>query len=309
MAGISTTGPINFSNLRNEFGGPQSSQRVRLSEYYRNGRVTPNNTFVPSEGEISLGDYYDTFRTLSKEEVYDIFKNTNYTANRNIFFSKQTFGRGMETSNGMAFSQILSPSFRYATSVTGTYTWPNLQDNFKRFSWITVLVRNYGSVAQEVSNITYNGQNYQTSLISNANLFLQHKLSYVQINTGYDPLSLKNISVTYLKSSRNNENLQEFYVLPGKWNAIFNSTSSSDINCGSVIRGDFAVSMATRGTDRSEPTVGNYYGTDFTEVMRRTSHWYSNTGVRISIVDSPGNLFFSTAGRVSNSAVFRLEIV
>ena len=52
---IPSTGPISFSQLRNEFNG---TNPVIISDYYRNGGlVGGNNTNVPTSGTISISDF------------------------------------------------------------------------------------------------------------------------------------------------------------------------------------------------------------------------------------------------------------
>lgn len=69
--------PIKISQIQTEFGG---NAPTSLSEYYRNGLyTTPNNTNVPTSGEISMSDFYSAYRGY--QVLIDFYReasNTNY---------------------------------------------------------------------------------------------------------------------------------------------------------------------------------------------------------------------------------------
>jgi hypothetical protein len=302
------SGIISIQDIKNEFNDTRT--QVALGDYYRGGPfVTPNNGSVPTGGLISLNNFRGAFRTLSNEEVYNIFRSANRAANRNLLFSRTSIAQGFEGNTSTSFASVSSHIYRYANPVSGTLTWPALADNFKRLSWITVVARNYGFGAGFVSSIVYNGQSYPMTLISNFGLIRGHSLSFTQINTGYNPLEGRSISASYSKASSNNENLQELTVFPGKWDLLRQVASGGgNYGCGSVQRGDLAITMRAGFGDGFVTGAGNYSGVSFTEVLRRDSRWYSNTGNRTALVESNGTLNFANDG-TGHTSIFRLSVV
>lgn len=61
---IKKTGPIDFQDIIDEFGG---TDEAKLSEYYKGGRVpfSPLNANVPTSGAISLSDFYGATNVVS----------------------------------------------------------------------------------------------------------------------------------------------------------------------------------------------------------------------------------------------------
>jgi len=58
---LPASGTITMLDIQTEFGGPASP--IQLSSYYRGGAyVTPNNTSVPTSGQISLSNFYGAFK-------------------------------------------------------------------------------------------------------------------------------------------------------------------------------------------------------------------------------------------------------
>ena len=53
---LPNSGSISLADIQNEFGG---SNPIGINEYYRNGSyVTPNNTNIPTSGQIDFNDFY-----------------------------------------------------------------------------------------------------------------------------------------------------------------------------------------------------------------------------------------------------------
>jgi hypothetical protein len=302
------SGIISIQDIKNEFNDTRT--QVALGDYYRGGPfVTPNNGSVPTGGLISLNNFRGAFRTLSNEEVYNIFRSSNRASNRNLLFSRTSVAQGFENNTATAFDSVSSHVYRYANPVSGTLTWPALADNFKRLSWITVVARNYGFGAGFVSSIVYNGQSYPMTLISSFGLTRGHALSFAQINAGYNPLEGRSITASYSKASSNNENLQELTVFPGKWDLVRQvSVGDGNYSCGAVQTGDLAFTMRTAFGDGFLPATGNYSGVAFTEVLRRNSRWYSNSGHRTALIESNGTLSFANEG-AGDTSIFRLSVV
>jgi hypothetical protein len=60
---LPASGTITLADIQTEFGG---SNPIGLNEYYRNGAyVTANNTGVPTSGQISVSNFYNTVRLFS----------------------------------------------------------------------------------------------------------------------------------------------------------------------------------------------------------------------------------------------------
>ena len=52
---LPNSGSISLADIQNEFGG---SNPIGINEYYRNGSyVTPNNTNIPTSGQIDFNDF------------------------------------------------------------------------------------------------------------------------------------------------------------------------------------------------------------------------------------------------------------
>ena len=57
MPRLPDSGALNMNDIAGEFGGTTPHS---LNEYYRNGGfTTSNNTSVPTDGAISIGDFFD----------------------------------------------------------------------------------------------------------------------------------------------------------------------------------------------------------------------------------------------------------
>ena len=89
---LPASGTITLADIRDEFGPPynagsNSINSVGLNEYYRGGLyVTSNNTSVPTDGEISLSNFYGAAKefwvTISSNvqnaNLYDIVLNAGW---------------------------------------------------------------------------------------------------------------------------------------------------------------------------------------------------------------------------------------
>lgn len=56
---IKASGSLALSEIQAEFGG---SNPIGLAEYYRNLLVSPNNTGIPTSGQISIGQFYNAVK-------------------------------------------------------------------------------------------------------------------------------------------------------------------------------------------------------------------------------------------------------
>lgn len=57
---LQTSGPISFSDIRDEFD-PFNTSAIELSRYYRGGLLVPNtpaNANIPLSGPIALSNFY-----------------------------------------------------------------------------------------------------------------------------------------------------------------------------------------------------------------------------------------------------------
>lgn len=63
---IQASGAITLQDIEDEFGGTGS---ISLSEYYRGGAVTSNNTSVPTSGTISLSNFYGALKRVTSLSI------------------------------------------------------------------------------------------------------------------------------------------------------------------------------------------------------------------------------------------------
>lgn len=74
---IQASGAITLQDIEDEFGGTGS---ISLSEYYRGGAVTSNNTSVPTSGTISLSNFYGALKRVTSLSIVN-HANTNGDTN------------------------------------------------------------------------------------------------------------------------------------------------------------------------------------------------------------------------------------
>lgn len=291
---LPTSGSISLTAIQTEFGG---TSPTGINEYYNGGSyVTGGNPTIPAAGAIAMDDFYGTRRLSSLAEIIAAMKNTNYAVVRNFLLSRTSFADGLETNTALAMSYSTSASYRYATSVTGNVTWPTSYtaafEALQNISYITIVIRNAGSGAVVVPSVNVNGISRATTTLFSGTTQISHRISYVQVPVNANPFSGLSISATFTKSSSNNENLQEIYILPGRWNPLTPVSGNTTLSVAVQAR-DIAIGFSAGAEDAFYPTKGNFSGPVFTEIIRRTSRWYDNTRMRYAITDAAGTLSFS----------------
>jgi hypothetical protein len=291
---LPASGAISLGDIQTEMGG---ANPISLNEYYYNGGYTSlNNTGVPSSGTISLSNFRSTYKTFTNAEIFAIMNSGNYYAYRNQLTSAISFGSGLETNTAQSFD-VSGPNNRYSTSVSASYTWST--SAFAKLSYITVVIRNFSITNSFVTSVVYNGTTYATASVNNASTMFDNRVSYVQIPIGYGTFDTGTLSVTYNKTSNNSVNGQEMYILPGKWNLVYNannaaSTTNNAITLA-VFANDFVMGLRARPIDNSNISSGTYSGATYNTVMNRESHWYYNYGVRNVMATSTANITFTPA--------------
>lgn len=306
---ISSSGPITLNDIQNEFGG---ANPINLDEYYLNGPyVTPNNTGVPTSGQISLSSFYGTYKTSTVSSVVLALRTSaNYSTVRNQLFSKTSYAGGMETSTATTFNDMSSATYRYSTSVTYTRTWPtSFGTAFAPMiatSGITVIMRNV-SAGSLTNSLTVNGVGRSLTDVFNGSLgYTNGRISYAVIPLGYNGIAGVTISATFTKGSSNSDNLQELFVIPGRWTAYWATSVTSGLTAGTVptvAANDLAFAIRV-GTIDAFLQDGTFGGTaSRSTIMGRHSAWYTDTSSYVVATTSSGSLSF-TPGRygITNSS-------
>lgn len=306
---ISSSGPITLSAIQAEFGG---ANPISLNEYYRNAAyVTPNNTGVPTSGQISMSSFLGTYKTSTVSSVVAaLYNSANHATVRNQLFSRTSWGFDMEVNTATSFNDSSSASFRYATSVGYTRTWPtSFGAAFAPMiatSGITVVMRNVADGALG-NSLSVNGVGYSLTDVFNGSLgYTNGRISYAIVPLGYNGIAGVTIAANFTKGSANSDNLQELFVIPGRWNAYWATGVTSGLTAGTipaVAANDLTFAIRV-GTIDAFLTDGTFSGTSaVTTIMGRHSRWYTDTSSYVVASTSSGSLSF-TPGRygITNSS-------
>jgi hypothetical protein len=303
---ISSSGPITLTDIQTEFGG---ANPIGLNEYYRNGAyVTPNNTGVPTSGAISMNSFLGTYKTSTVSSVVAaLYNSANHATVRNQLFSRTSYAFDMEVNTATSFNDSSSASFRYATSVGYTRTWPTTFGSafspMIATSGITVVMRNISNGAL-TNSLSVNGVGQTLTDAFNGDIiYMNGLISYAVIPLGYNGIAGVTIAANFTKGSANRDNLQELFVIPGRWNAYWATAVTTGLTAGTipaVAANDLIFTIRTGGID-AFLTDGTYSGTaSVTNIMARHSRWYTDTSSFVTAVTSGGSLSF-TPGRYSTT--------
>lgn len=289
--------PISMLDIQNEFGG---SNPISLNEYYTGGAYTTPNVGAPSSGVISIGDFANKYRTSTIEQIVNTYRTTTYSAVRNQLVSATSFANGLETSTALSFNSSSSATYRYSTSVTGTYTWPTSFDplfsGMLRTSYLTFVMRNTGNGGLS-NSLTVNGSPVTLSTVyaNSVGPDFGVVFSAGTIFAGYEQMKGLTVTATYVKGSANRDNLQELFILPGRWGARNFATSrgTTAASLGQVYRNDIVFGLRLGAWDAFRDT-GTFGGTaSYQQIMRRASRWYTDSNSIIATVDSDGTSTFT----------------
>jgi hypothetical protein len=303
---LPSSGLIKLSDIQTEFGG---SNPISLSEYYRNGLYTTNNNVgVATSGMIDVNSFHNTYKTSAISDIITSYKTTNYTLVRNVLISGTSFANGLESNTATSFDYSSSATYRYSTSVTGTFTWPTTFDvafnPMLKTSYLTIIMRNVGN-GTLTNSLTVNGTSQILTNIYNSGLGqLNVNMSYVQVPVGYAAMSNITVSATFTKGSSNNDNLQEIFIIPGKWdvkysNYLINANVGASFSLGNVAVNDLVFGINVGGVDGYQHRAV-YGGTSVrTTVLDRASKWYTDTESMIHTVDTAGTLTFNPGTTVT----------
>jgi hypothetical protein len=298
---IPVSGTLSLNTIQAEHGGINP---IGMSEYYRGaGYVASYNTSIPLTGPIATSNFYSTYRISTVADITAALKNTTYSLVRNKLFSKTSYASGMETSTAVTFNNVTSAGYRFSTSVTGSLTFPATYDPaFDRLlatTQITFILRNMGN-GTLTNSLTVNGSPVTlTDIFYSSVAGVNVRMSIGYINASYNAMGGISVSATYTKGSSNNENLQELFILPGRWE-VTASTSSVGTTAGSLGTAAInTIAMAIRaGQADNNFDHGQWSGTSArTQILRRNSHWYDNSSSQVAIIDTAGTLSY-TAGQL-----------
>lgn len=297
---LPASGTLGLTTVQAEFGG---TNPIGMSEYYRGaGYTTNNNTNVPTSGAIATSNFYSGYRTASISELTTAIKNTTYSLVRNQLISRTSFAVGLETSAALTFNSSTSATYRSSSSVTGTYTWPTSYDAsflpLLNTSYVTFIMRNVAN-GTLTNSLTVNGSSVTlTDLVNGSISGVNIRMSVGYVPVSYGAMAGLSVSATYTKGTSNNENLQELFVLPGKWDLVSAVASSATMPAavGTAVAGDIALSLRAGQYD-AYFDAGQWGGTSGrTEILRRNSRWYDNTSSQLCVIDTGGTLTY-TPGR------------
>lgn len=306
MSVIPSSGSISLGTVQNEFGG---TNPISLGEYYRNGAfVTPNNSGVAASGAISLGSFRGTYKTATVASIAStLYSSANISTVRNQLFSATSYANGMETSLASNFNSSSAATYRFATSVSYTRTWPTTFDAtfdpMLNTSGVTILMRNVAD-APLSNSLTVNGVGQSLTDVFNGSLgYTAGRMSYAVVPLGYNGIAGITISATFNKGSANSDNLQELFVIPGRWTAYWATAVTSGINPGTIpaVAANDMIFAIRMGNLDQFTDAGTFSGTStVTRIMSRHSRWYTNSSSHTYAVTAPGNLSF-TPGRFAST--------
>ena len=332
----SASNAISMSDIRTEFG--VSGELSLGSLYQASGTGATNlivknvdsNDAIPESGAISFGDFHGI--TGNSANAYELSSLLSQNSERQYAFSRTSFAAGMRTASGASDEDVQSHNYRYSTSVSGSNTFSS---SFPNGIWgattgSTHIALNYnqGSTSSTVGwpAITIGGSGVSETNAANCNLLFSHygdnevdsiaRWNYFKSNSNLNGLS---VGVTYSKDSRNGENRQMYFALPGKWSDVFHNNTSGnsfdiDANTGltgstsfTAQKGDIVFTISAQWYDdfaSHGTTVSNS-----TSVLYSRSRWYQNTNVRIFVINSAGSCTIdaSATERPTSYIVFRLD--
>lgn len=303
MSIIPTTGSISLSTLQGEFGG---TNPINLSEYYRNGSfVTPNNTGIPTSGSVSLSPFRGTYKTSTVASIVQaIYTDANFSTVRNELFSLNSWGSGFETSTALNINRERSSTYRFSTSVSATRSLPSTFgaafQPLLSISGVTIVMRNVGT-SSLTNALTVNGVSRSLTTVFSGNVgsILDARISYAVIPLSYNEIAGLTIKATYGKSSSNEDNLQELFILPGRWQAYWATTVTSGLTASTISGAspyDIIFGIRT-GVQDAFISAGSWGGTATQDnIMQRNSAWYTNTSSHVRATTSSGTVTF-TPGR------------
>jgi hypothetical protein len=201
---LQTSGAISLLDLKNEFGG---FNPVRLSDYYRGGRLVPNlfnNSGVPSSGTIKISDFYGasavTTETLSVSPVSNdvssnaatytvqVSSNTSWTFSSNVSWLPSNASQ----QNGNVNVTINVASNNSSSSRNGVITFTTVNDGITATHQVTqsapTLVYNAYTVSFSSNPSSACSGSFSTTVYSTASTFSSSSQLFID-NGGNTPVS------------------------------------------------------------------------------------------------------------------------
>ncbi len=342
---IANTAPITFQDIQTEFGGENP---IGLNEYYRGGTYVPLNAAntIPLSGSINALQFLGSYLPVEKGVLVSrlISEDDANTTNtdpdrliRNFLTSSASAFHGNETNVNLNVNNTNNGMFLTNTGVNGvmTFDYSNTSffsantlftgvdpyDAFNRSTCATIIVRSSSaSVGNPAVTISVNGgleesmtYSHHTTDSPNASIYMYHYM-----NKFTSLISLEFLFRKRLDNGTELDNLQEVYVLPGKWNyisssLISDSTSPYAIN-GSidVLNHDFIMLFTRMGlANTGFPPTPVLSGVNYHLYLNRTSR-YSTLSTRSLSLFSKANGLLNFSMSATNpinlrTSIFRLE--
>jgi hypothetical protein len=300
---IPSTGPIAFSTLQNEFGG---TDPISISEYYK-GLLTPNfNTGVPASSTIRAGQFYNTARASTRDEVFTDF---DTPTERNYFMTSENMTAGKETSTSFVTYDVNSPAAgRNITSFSTSLSFSSTPIISQRTNNITVIEHGCGvGAAWSGTTVNVNGTAYGSRTIAQSAALNGYTS---RINAWNVPLSgslLSSVSGTVTSSAVNYAQTGQVIVLPGTWTAINSVLGSAGTLAGStstsisVQAGDIVVASGSKAWDwYGNVPDGSASTAGYIMLHASGTFWYAAIGTAVARITTTGTftLFNYTANYV-----------
>lgn len=295
---LQTTGPIAMQNIQEEFGG---TNPINLSEYYVGGVYVPSHSgtsTIPTSSTIALSNFYGTTRGSPVNEIVGAFFN-NEIAVRNYLTSKESISYGFETNTETDLTYgISTPTNRYSTSVDVTCTFGTVPSAFSSIisDYITVVTINTGpgdssTLLQDLLYI--NGIDYSTSYVSHVTKFFADTVGMV-VKVYHIQEHIENITSLrsrFKKISQDILNKQEFFVIPGKWDVIYNDYLYHDTSLVMpVVEDDIIIAHSIISGHNYYPITAT--GVTANLLMDRRVMWYNGSTVQYEIITQTGNRYY-----------------
>lgn len=271
------SGQISLNDVQTEFGGVNP---VGIDEYYRGGALmSPNNTGVPTTGQISMSQLRGLYRASTPDQLAAAVVATPYADYRNVLFSYITADLGFENSTATAYHAITY--FNLATSVTANLTYPTSYvtgaQPFLKTSFITFICLTAGYSASYASLTVGGVARTMTSVATNPGVAGAININYTQVPVGENALSGLSAVGNFTKSSVNRTSQFNIIALPGKWDLVSGAIAVNDFLC-SVSTGEFDVN----------PNGQSSFSPAHTIIARRSSQWYNNTESLVALATAAG---------------------
>ncbi len=117
LMALQTSGRINFSDIKGEFGG---TDPIRFSRYYKGGSFVPNitnNAKVPTSGQVKLSDYYGAVQFVPK--MYELVLNVSMNIDGSDYFWFGWYNTGDPSA---PYAQVTHRNFQNAWAMSTNWS-------------------------------------------------------------------------------------------------------------------------------------------------------------------------------------------